>query len=537
MKPFGNIDEILQRARRAQQGERIREAEQLFRQALTLKPRDADVIQELAILLIQSGQKTAAVAEFERAVAIDPASASACNNLGNALLSTGQFDLAIEVLRKAIVRHPRVPQLAYNLGVALASSGNPDEAIAEFEQALTLRPDYPEALNNLAAALMSKGDLPRAISTYRKLLTIAPNFAAGHNNLGEALRNTAKFDEAIAEYRRAVELDPQLADAHYNLGIALRTIGKVREAIESYRKALGVRPDYPEALNNLGNALCDQNDPDGAVEACNKAIHLRPNFAPAFNNLGNALRQLGRLAESEDCYRRAMALAPADTEYHGNLVFSLHYSHDDPAAILAEAKRWSQLHAAPLKALARPHDNDRHPERVLRVGYVSADFRDHPVGRNLLPLITGHDRLSIQAYCYSNSPRVDSVTQKVSAAAVAWRNIQLMDDETAERTIRADKIDILVDLAGQSAGNRLPLFARKPAPIQVTFGGYPGGTGLETIDWRLSDPYLDPAGRTDSHYAEKVHRLPHSFWCYDPKSMDVLDGPDVGPLPAISSGA
>ena len=534
MKPSLNFQQTIQRAQQAQRACRVKEAEQLYRQALVLKPRNVDVITELGALLFQSGQTAAALAEFRRAVEIEPDSLPASNNLGLVLQTSGQFDQAIEIYRKAIQRHPRVAELPYNLGVALHAAGRLDEAAAAFEQALAIRPDYPDAFNYLAAVYIGKGDLDRAIVIYRRLLAVAPNFALGHNNLGEALRKQGHLEEAIASYRRAISLDNRLAEAPYNLGIALRSAGRAEEAIEADRLALSIRPNYPEAWNNLGNALRDLHDPDQAIEACREAIELRPNYAAPLNNIGNALRELGRSEEAGEYYRRALALTPNDAEFHSNLLFSLYYLTDDPDQILREGRRWDEQHAQLLAPRVASHTNDRDPNRPLRVGYVSGDFRNHAVGRNLLPLITRHDRAAVEAYCYSSSGVVDSITQKFQTAAV-WREIQSLDDSAVAEIIRADQIDILVDLAGHSAGNRLLVFARKPAPLQVTFGGYPGGTGLQAMDYHMTDPYLDPPGRTEGHYVEQLLRLPDSFWCYDPESMGVLDGPEPGPLPALSA--
>ncbi len=222
---------------------------------------------------------------------------------------------------------------------------------------------------------------------------------------------------------------------------------------------------------------------------------------------------------------------------HSNLLMTLNFTSDDPAAILTEQRRWNQLHAQPLRSSIRPHGNDSSADRRLRVGYVSADFGDHPAGRNFLPLVREHARDWFEIFSYSGTTPPIPLTGRFRDCSDAWREIAGFPDETVAQMIRDDRIDILVDLSVHSAGNRLLVFARKPAPVQVTFIGYPGGTGLEAIDYRLTDPYLDPPGVTDEHYVETSVRLPSTFWCYDFEGMELAAAPPVSPAPAAQAGA
>jgi predicted O-linked N-acetylglucosamine transferase (SPINDLY family) len=229
-----------------------------------------------------------------------------------------------------------------------------------------------------------------------------------------------------------------------------------------------------------------------------------------------------------------MALRPEDPEAHSDLVFISHFDPECNAQAIGEAHRlWARRHAEPLKKHIQPHANGRNPERRLRIGYVSPDFRDHVVGRNLLPLFRHADRQQFEITCYSQVLRPDATTAQFQQHGDGWRNIIDRSDEQLAAMVRQDQIDILVDLALHSAGNRLLAFARKPAPVQVTFAGYPSTTGLDTIDYRLSDPYMDPEGNDASVYSEQTIRLPHSFWCYDP--LDCREIP-VNPLPASQNG-
>ena len=205
---------------------------------------------------------------------------------------------------------------------------------------------------------------------------------------------------------------------------------------------------------------------------------------------------------------------------------ALHYHPDyDSAALYQEARRWNEQHAEPLAKYRQPHANSADPERRLRIGYVSPDFRSHPVSYAVMPLLSNHDHRQVEIFCYAEVACPDDVTERLRGCADVWRDTAGLTDEQMAGMVRQDRIDILVDLALHTASNRLLVFARKPAPVQVTFAGYPGTTGLSAIDYRLTDPYLDPPGANDSCYSEQSIRLPDTFWCYDPLKMT---GPRIG---------
>ncbi|MGA2442601.1 MAG: hypothetical protein ABSH08_16730, partial [Tepidisphaeraceae bacterium] len=218
---------------------------------------------------------------------------------------------------------------------------------------------------------------------------------------------------------------------------------------------------------------------------------------------------------------------------HSNLIYTLHFHPGyDARMIHEELRRWNQQHAEPLKKFIQPHTNNRDPDRRLRIGYLSPDFREHVVGQNLLPMLRQHDHGQVEIFCYANVLRPDARTDELRRHADVWRSIAGLSDSQAADLIRQDWIDILVDLALHTASNRLMLFAHKPAPVQATFAGYPGSTGLDTIDYRLTDPYLDPPGLNDQFYSETSIRLPDSFWCYDPLVTEL----SVNSLPAQTDG-
>ena len=300
-----------------------------------------------------------------------------------------------------------------------------------------------------------------------------------------------------------------------------------------YRQAIALKPDLAEAHYNLGNALRDNGQLDEAISSYKQALRLKPDFGKVHNNLGNVLKSTGQLDEAIDCYRQAVRFSHNSAGFHSNLVYALplHPGYD-AGMIFGEVRRWNQEHAEPLRELIRPHTNDRNPDRRLRIGYVSPDFREHVVGQNLLPLLREHDQARIEIFCYANMVRHDALTDQLRRHANAWRSIVGRSDSQAADLIRQDGIDILVDLALHTAHNRLPIFARKPAPVQVTYLGYCGSTGMEAMDYRLSDPYMDPPDADLSLYSERTIRLPETYWCYGVAGPT----PEPSPPPAMAAG-
>lgn len=407
-----------------------------------------------------------------------------------------------------------------------------DAAIAHFRRVIEQAPRDADAHNNLGTALAAKGEVSEAEQSYRRAIELQPELVGPHNNLGEVFRKTGRLDEATTCYRRAIEFDPECAAAHNNLGIVLHVQGKYAEAAASYRRCLELNPHVAEVYSNLANVLRDDGDLDGATDSLQQALKLKPDSAAIWTNCGNVLKDAGRWEETLDAFRRATELDPSPV-MHSSLVYMQTFCPGfDAQTLQEELKQWNERHAQPLVRLCRPHENNRDPSRRLRIGYVSADFRDHVVGRNVLPLLEHHDHGNFHVTLYFNANNGDDLTTRFQQAADQWRSIFGQSDESVAEQIRQDQIDILVDLSLHMAGSRLPVFARKPAPVQVTFAGYPGSTGLDTIDYRLSDPYLDPPGVDESVYPESTYRLPHSFWCYDPQSNE----PAVSPLPALQKG-
>ena len=504
-----------------------------WRRALELKPDHVETHIALGNILKDQGKLDETVACYRRALLLRPDFAPAHYNLGNALKEQQKPDDAIACYRRALELKPDFAEAYVNLGNVLKDQGKPDEAVVCYRQALQLAPDSAEAHNNLGVALKDQGKLQDAITCYRRALELSPNDAVACYNLGGALVAQGKLEEAITCYRRTLELKPDYVEAHVSLGIALKDQGKLDEALACHHRAILLKPDFAPAHTGLGLALQDRERLDEAIACYHRALELKPDDAETHNNLGNTLKDQGKLHEALACYRRALELKPDFVQAHSNLLYAQVFCPGcDPQALREEHRRWNQQHAEPLARFIQPHRNDRSADCRLRVGYVSPDFRDHSESYFTVPLLSAHDHQNIQIFCYADVIRPDRITARLRSYADVWRNIAGLGDEQVAQLVRQDGIDILVDLTMHMARNRLLVFARKPAPVQVCWLAYQGTTGLSTIDYRLTDSYLDPPGLYDRFYAENSVCLPDAFWCYDP----LADGPAVNDLPALKTG-
>ncbi len=352
------------------------------------------------------------------------------------------------------------------------------------------------------------------------------------NLLGMVMNQASRNEAAVGLFGKVVALKPELAEAHNNLGVALKSQGKLEEAVAAYHTAIALKPDHAEAHHNLGIALNEQGRHDEAIAASQEAIALEPDFAEARNTLGSALLGAGRLDEAVASCREAIALKPNFAEAHSNLLLTLNYPDGISDEVLfAEHLEFDERHARPLAAHIRPHRNDPDPARRLRIGYVSPDFHRHSVAFLIEPILERHDHERCEIFCCYNHDEVDEVTERLRRYADHWIGCAGMKDEALADRIREDRIDILVDLTGHTGKNRLLVFARKPAPVQVTWIGYPNTTGLAAMDYRITHADLDPVGETEQFFTEELARLPIATPFRPPP-----DSPDVGALPAVKAG-
>jgi predicted O-linked N-acetylglucosamine transferase (SPINDLY family) len=516
--PEMSIEQAFDLAVQHQQRGQWPAAQAICRQILDQHPNFPDVLHLLGMIEFHNGRLDQALQLVERAISLDARQPGIYSNLGVILLALGRTDEAIAAYRQAVAAWPSEAGIYNNLGIALRAKGRYEDAIAEYRHALARNPGYAEAHNNLGNALKDLGRLAEAIDAYRRALTLKPDYAEAHHNLGLALLRQDQFPQAAAAFRQAMALRPQYADACNGLGSALLGQDKIEEAIAAFRQALVFKPDYAEGFYNLGTGLLHKGDPDAAIVALEKALALRPDYVDAHNNLAMAFNESGQVEKALASYDRALSLRPDDALIHSNRVYTLHFHLPyDAAALLHESRQWNDRHARPLRDSIRPHDNDRSPDRPLRIGYVSPYFKYQAECFFMMPLLQRHHHAEFRIYGYCDVARPDAMTERLRDRADVWRNIVGQSDEQVAQLVRSDKIDVLVDLTMHMESNRLLVFARKPAPVQVTWLAYPGGTGLETMDYRLSDSWLDPPG-ADPGYTEKTIRLPGGWCCYDPLS-------------------
>jgi len=494
IQPNRNISALLDAAIASFSAGRPAEARGYCERVLYLQPKNVDALHLLGVMLCSGGESEKGLKLIRRAIAFQPRYPAALNNLGNILKDLGRFDEALASYDKAIAIDPTLAEAFFNCGNALGAMGRSADAVARFDRALALRPDYAEAFANRGNALGDLGRLEDALDSFDRALATNPQFAAAHYNRANTLAVLGRGAEALAAYDRALVLEPTYVDALNNRGIALQQARRYSDALASYECALAVRPDDADTLNNLGNLYLEQGRVAAAVEAYSRAVRQRLDLP-----------------------------VPAS-----NLLMALNYADDrTPVAMLAAHRDWACRFAGP----PAPPFGPRRPGR-LRVGYVSSDLRTHSVAYFLEPLLAHHDRDRIEIFCYSNTRHGDQTTERLRALCDHWVPIAPLDDRAVAARIRADGIDLLVDLGGHTGHSRLAVFAHRAARAQVTWLGYPNTTGLATMDYRLTDAIADPPGQTDAFHSERLVRLERGFLCYRPPS----DAPAVAPPPCLEQG-
>ena len=461
---------------------------------------------------------------YRQALLQHPGDAELWARLGRNCCALGQPDEALTSFRQAVQLRPEFAEAWLDLGKTLGGLGCQDEAAACCERAARLRPDDPDPLNELGIVRMQRGELAEAVACFGQALRLRPHCGEAHNNMGLAFLGQGRLDEARLCFEHALSLLPDLAAVRNNLGLALLNQGRPHQAQTRFQEAIRLEPGLADAHNNLGLSLDAQGKLDGALACYECALQIDPDHHGAVVNLGNACKDTGLAADAVAFYRKALALLPDDASVHSNLLLAMQYlSSTEGRGILGEAIDFAQRHADPLAATIEPHPIRPLGGRRLRIGYVSADFREHPVRFFLEPILAAHDHKDFEICGYADVPRPDAVTERLRGYADHWRSLAGLSDAHAAELIRQDGIDILVDLNGHTGGNRLLVFARKPAPIQASYLGYLGTTGLSTIDYYLTDAHADPSGQTEAYYRERLVRLPDCGFCYLP-----------GPAPEVS---
>jgi protein O-GlcNAc transferase len=450
---------------------------------------------------------------------------------GHALEAEGKLDEAMQRYLEAIRLAPNPARGHLNRGNILLLKSDLQGALDAFLTALEHQPDYAGAYYNIGNALLGNQQLDEAAASFRSALQINPDYAEVHCSLGVVLYEQGKLEEAVQYHRRALEINPDFVEAHTNLGNTLQALGQFESAAASYRRALELNPDLAEAYSNLGLAMKELRQLECAMENYRQALKIKPDSAEALCNLGHALTYLGQLDNAMDSFHRALKIKPDQTEARSGLLFSLNYTAGhSPLYYLDQARQYGRIVSAKVGARFSEWPCAGRPQR-LRVGLVSGDLRNHPVGFFLEGLLAHIDPSLIELIAYPTHYIEDELTARIRPYFSNWHPLVGKNDEAAARLIHADGVHVLIDLSGHTGHNRLPVFVWKPAPVQVTWLGLPTTTGVAEIDYVLGDPHAIPL-EFDDHFSESVWRIPDSYLCLTVPDSSVT----VAALPALSAG-
>lgn len=543
---------------------RLAKAETIYRRILLRQPNNADALHFLGVLVHQTGHLDmaehligqaikiagswsmfcslaavqqalgnldAAVASYRAALVINPENTDAHIKLAEILKQLDEFDAALNHAQQAVNLQPNTAETHSTLGNILKARGELAAAIACYDSALVLQPGYASIHLNRGNVLFAQGRYDEALESYRNAISFQPDYADAHNGVGVVMQVQENYEAALVSFEKALESNPDLAHVHSNLGNILEKQGKLDLSIEHCRRALALKPNFAEAYLNLGNALQAQGRLDVAVESYQQALALKPDFVEAYSNLGSALQLQGRLVEAQASYRQALAIDPQFARVYSNLLFALSFSSDcTPAQYLAEARRFDEM----VTARARPFSYwpalDRSPA-PLRVGMVSGDLKNHPVGYFIEGLLAHIDPARLVLFAYTTNSSEDELTARIKPFFVAWQSLSGLSDQDAARKIHDDGIHVLIDLAGHTAQNRLPLFAWRPAPLQLSWLGYWASTGMSSIDYFLADP-LSILPRQRADFSEAVWYLPDTRLCFTRPT----EASEPSELPALRNG-
>ena len=508
---------------------RYAEAESSARALLGRFPDDGFIWKILGGVLQLQGKD--ALPSLQKAAKYFPDDPQLHNSLGLALKTAGRLEEAATSYRRAVALKPDFSDAHGNLAYVLKQLGRFDAAIASCRRVAELNPGSVNAHNNLGIVLQDAGRLEDALASYQRAVEIKPDSAEVHNNLGNILNRLGQHDAAMTSCRRAIELKPDYAEAHNNIGVALKELGQYAAAQESYWRALQIRPDYAEAHNNLGNVLQECGQLNAAVLCYRDAVRSNPEYAEAHSNLGIALKDLGQYEDAMASDRRALVLKPDFADAQTNLLFLLNSTAGyDAAGRLEEARKYGRMVSRKVTSRFSSWQCEDPPQR-LRVGIVSGDLYNHPVGYAVKSLLEFLDPARVELIAYSSNHKTDEYTTQVKPYLADWKPLYGLNDEEAARLIHADGVHVLLDLSGHTGKNRLPVFAWKPAPVQASWLGYFATTGVAEMDYLMTSEAAVPKEH-QGQYTETVWYLPDTWLCFTPPAADL----QVGPLPALKNG-
>jgi predicted O-linked N-acetylglucosamine transferase (SPINDLY family) len=444
----------------------------------------------------------------------------------------GKFREADVIYSRILSRNPNDANALHLSGVIAHQSGQSRKAVGLIERAVRLVPCVPMFHYNLGAAYNALGEYEKAVQSYEKALSLDPNYAEVYSNLGNTFKNQGKTDEAIACHRKAIELKPDFSDAYNNLGTVYNHLHMYDDALACFHSTLKIKPESVEAFHNIGDIHREQYQLSEAEAWYRKAIAIKSDHPLVQNNLGVTLQSQGRIAEAVSCYDVSLRAKPDYAGADSNRLLALNYDHIQSRDTVFKAHvEWDRRHGSGVTPIPSALAGCRNSDSKIHIGYLSPDFRQHSVSYFIEPILQCHDGGRFTITCYSDTSYPDAVTQRLKALGWQWRDCYGISDGQLLSQIQADGVQILVDLTGHTSNNRMPLLARKPAAVQVSYIGYPNTTGLKAMDYRITDAAADPPGVTDHWYTEKLIRLPGSFLCYLPPA----NLPEVSNLPALKN--
>jgi predicted O-linked N-acetylglucosamine transferase (SPINDLY family) len=530
---MATVTQLLNLAVQHHQQNQLAQAESLYRQILAQDRHHADALHLLGVLFSQRGEFKEGVRFIKKAIKKNNRSATFYSNLGAALLQLKKYKEVIPACRQAIALNPNHAETYNNLGLAFKELSQLKEAMANYQKALTINPNFADVYSNLGELFREQGQLDGAIANYQRALTINPQLAKTYHNLGMALKDQNKLNEASASYQQALALDPNYAKAYFNLGCVRIVQRELEKAVDCFLQAIALKADYVEAYTYLTSILFELGRLDETIAYCQKVLTLEPKCVDAYVTLGGTFFLLGQFEQVIRHYKKALEIQPNNPQAHSGLLMAMHYSLDyDVSTMFAEHLRFAKRHANPLKKFIKPHPNLKNPTRRLKIGYVSPDFRYHSTIFFMEPVLAAHDKTQFEVFIYADVLNPDVATERLQKYADKWHDIVKWSDEQVTEQIRTDQIDVLIDLAGHSNKNRLLVFARQAAPVQVSYLGYMGTTGLTTMNYRLTDHILDPVGETEGYHTEELVRLP----VYRIVDFSLDKSPAVNALPALENG-
>ena len=525
-----------------QKDNKLNEALDIYQRILSLNIKVPEVFNNAGNILQHLDKVDESIEYYKEAVALKPEYAEGYLNFGNALTKKFEFKKAITLYKKVLEINPNSIDALINLGAAFNAIKEKSNAINVLEKALSIEPDCAEALNNLGLILNEKGDFLQAKEKLTAAVSIKPKYPDAWLNLGNSCKNLGMLDEALNYYRQANLYNPNMAEPYVNMGLVFAekvdsknsssNLSNLNTAIDCYQEALRIDPNYILAHNNLGNSLRFLGRHSEALELFQKTVSLDPEYREAYLNMANVLQDMGRSEDAESTYRKAITLDPDFSDAFSNMLFCMSYNDKyEMDHIVEQHLLFSEQFEKDKSDKLANFKNDNSENRSLNIGFVSADFRHHVVADFFIPILAAlKEQTDLKLFAYYNYFKEDSRTAETKNYMNTWRSIWGKSDEDAKAIIKSDKIDILFDLSGHTAYNRLPLFAEKPAPIQVSWLGYQFTTGLKSMDYYIGNKFAVPSGKYDHHFSEKIVGLP-----FNPAYIPHVTAPKISNPPILKN--